>query len=63
MCKFLADGRSVQLSTSSEPYDLTGGTLIVLPDGGPHAGTGVANRMAEIGIIVSHAVEQPELTL
>ncbi|MFD9575500.1 GntR family transcriptional regulator [Streptomyces sp. NPDC059982] len=58
--EFLADGRPVQLSTSWEPYDLTAGTLIVLPEGGPHAGIGVVNRMAEIGITVSHAVEQPE---
>ncbi|MFB7835584.1 GntR family transcriptional regulator [Streptomyces sp. NPDC056056] len=58
--EFLADGRPVQLSTSWEPYDLTGGTLIVLPEGGPHAGAGVVNRMAEIGVTVSHAVEQPE---
>ncbi|MFE5763407.1 GntR family transcriptional regulator [Streptomyces sp. NPDC056492] len=58
--EFLADGRPVQLSTSWEPYELTGGTLVVLPEGGPHAGAGVVNRMAEIGITVSHAVEQPE---
>ncbi|WP_329623719.1 GntR family transcriptional regulator [Streptomyces sp. NBC_01255] len=58
--EFLADGRPVQLSTSWEPYDLTAGTVVVLPEGGPHAGAGVANRMAEIGITVSHAVEQPE---
>lgn len=58
--EFLADGKPVQLSTSWEPYDLTGGTLVVLPEGGPHAGAGVVNRMAEIGIAVSHAVEQPE---
>ncbi len=58
--EFLADGRPVQLSTSWEPYDLTAGTLVVLPEGGPHAGIGVVNRMAEIGIVVSHAVEQPE---
>lgn len=58
--EFLADGRPVQLSTSWEPYELTGGTLVVLPEGGPHAGIGVVNRMAEIGITVSHAVEQPE---
>ncbi|WP_407287566.1 GntR family transcriptional regulator [Streptomyces sp. BP-8] len=60
MYEFLADGKPVQLSTSWEPYDLTGGTLVVLPEGGPHAGVGVVNRMAEIGITVSHAVEQPE---
>lgn len=58
--EFLADGRPVQLSTSWEPYDLTAGTLVVLPEGGPHAGQGVVNRMAEIGITVSHSVEQPE---
>ncbi|MFE3413833.1 GntR family transcriptional regulator [Streptomyces mirabilis] len=58
--EFLADGRPVQLSTSWEPYDLTAGTLVVLPEGGPHAGAGVVNRMAAIGVTVSHAVEQPE---
>jgi len=58
--EFLADGRPVQLSTSWEPYYLTAGTLVVLPEGGPHAGAGVVNRMAEIGITVSHAVEQLE---
>ncbi|NXY95688.1 GntR family transcriptional regulator [Streptomyces sp. BR123] len=58
--EFLADGRPVQLSTSWEPYELTAGTLVVLPEGGPHAGVGVVNRMAAIGITVSHAVEHPE---
>lgn len=58
--EYLADGRPVQLSTSWEPYDLTAGTLVVLPEGGPYAGTGVVERMAQIGITVSHAVEQPE---
>ncbi|MFI6528782.1 GntR family transcriptional regulator [Streptomyces uncialis] len=58
--EFLADGRPVQLSTSWEPYALTAGTLVVLPEGGPHAGAGVVDRMAEIGITVSHAVERPE---
>ncbi|MFB7058895.1 GntR family transcriptional regulator [Streptomyces vinaceus] len=58
--EFLADGRPVQLSTSWEPYELTGGTLVVLPEGGPHAGVGVVNRMAQIGVTVTHAVEQPE---
>ncbi|MGW2055556.1 GntR family transcriptional regulator [Streptomyces sp. NPDC001840] len=58
--EFLVDGKPAQLSTSWEPYDLTAGTLVVLPEGGPHAGAGVVDRMAEIGITVSHAVEQPE---
>ncbi|MDT0265570.1 GntR family transcriptional regulator [Streptomyces sp. DSM 44915] len=58
--EFLGDGKPVQLSTSWEPYELTGGTLIVLPEGGPHAGKGVVDRMAAIDITVSHAIEQPE---
>lgn len=58
--EFLADGKPVQLSTSWEPYAVTGGTLVVLPEGGPHAGAGVVNRMATIGVTISHAVEQPE---
>ncbi len=39
---------------------VSAGTLVVLPEGGPHAGVGVVNRMAAIGVTVSHAVEQPE---
>ncbi|OII67471.1 GntR family transcriptional regulator [Streptomyces sp. CC77] len=58
--EFLADGKPVQLSTSWEPYELTAGTLIVLPEAGPHAGKGVVARMAEISITVTRAVEQPE---
>jgi GntR family transcriptional regulator len=57
--EFLADGKPVQLSTSWEPYALTAGSLIVLPEGGPHAGLGVVRRMAEIGTTVTRAVEQP----
>ena len=57
--EFLADGKPVQLSTSWEPYSLTVGTLIVLPEGGPHGGIGVVRRMAEIGITITRAVEQP----
>ncbi|MEV0527072.1 GntR family transcriptional regulator [Streptomyces sp. NPDC050439] len=58
--EFLADRRPVQVSTSWEPYSLTSGSLVVLPEGGPLAGTGVVRRMAEVGITVSRAVEQPE---
>lgn len=58
--EFLADGKPIQLSTSWEPYELTAGTIIVLPEGGPHAGKGVVDRMAEIGVTVSRAVERPE---
>ncbi|MFK0118742.1 GntR family transcriptional regulator [Streptomyces sp. NPDC090994] len=58
--EYLADGKPVLVSTSWEPYSITSGTLAVLPEGGPYAGMGVVRRMAEIGITVSHAVEQPE---
>ncbi|QUW78379.1 UTRA domain-containing protein [Streptomyces mirabilis] len=58
--EFLADGRLVHLSTSWDAYDITADTPIVLPEGGPHAGAGVVNRMAAIGVTDSHAVEQPE---
>ncbi|GAB2977623.1 hypothetical protein GCM10023080_048200 [Streptomyces pseudoechinosporeus] len=60
MHEFLSDGKPVQLSTSWEPYELTAGTLVVLPEGGPHAGKGVVDRMAEIGLTVTHSVERPE---
>lgn len=33
----------------------------MLPEGGPYAGRGVAERMAARGMTISHAVEQPEL--
>lgn len=58
--EFLADGKPVMLSTSWEPYDLTGGTTVVLPEAGPLAGRGVVERMAAIGVTVSRAVEEPE---
>lgn len=58
--EFLAAGKPAQLSTSWEPYAISGGTTVVLPEGGPLAGRGVVERMAEIGIEISHAVEQPE---
>lgn len=57
--EYLADGKPVLVSTSWDPYSITSGTLAVLPEGGPYAGMGVV-RMAEIGIMVSRAVEQPE---
>ncbi|OIJ89773.1 GntR family transcriptional regulator [Streptomyces colonosanans] len=56
----LSDGKPVYLSTSWEPYEITSGTLVMMPDGGPLAGAGVVRRMAEIGITVTHAVERSE---
>ncbi|MEU4823167.1 GntR family transcriptional regulator [Actinomadura sp. NPDC023710] len=46
---FLADERPVMLSTSWEPLALTGGTPIMFPEEGPHAGAGVVARMRAIG--------------
>jgi GntR family transcriptional regulator len=57
--EFLADRRPVMLSTSWEPMSVTGGTIAVLPEGGPLAGRGVVARMAEIGVLVTRAVEVP----
>ncbi|MEV5982594.1 GntR family transcriptional regulator [Streptomyces sp. NPDC052114] len=57
--EFLADGQPVQLSASWEPMAITEGTLIVLPEEGPLAGTGVVERMRSIGVIVETVVEVP----
>jgi len=46
---FTADGAPVMLSTSWEPLALTGGTPVMFPEEGPHAGRGVVERMAVIG--------------
>ncbi|MEU6331994.1 GntR family transcriptional regulator [Streptomyces sp. NPDC047049] len=51
--------RPVMVSTSWEPMELTGTTVVVLPEAGPLAGRGVAARMAHIGITVTQAVEVP----
>jgi DNA-binding GntR family transcriptional regulator len=55
---FLADGQPTYLSTSWEPLAITLGTDIMLPEQGPHAGIGVANRMALIGHAPDQAVEE-----
>ena len=57
--EFLADRRPVMLSTGWEPMAITGGTVVVLPEGGPLAGRGVVARMAAIGVTVARAVEVP----
>ncbi|MCM2424227.1 GntR family transcriptional regulator [Streptomyces sp. RKAG293] len=57
--ELLLDRQPVLLSTSWEPMDLTGGTVIVLPEGGPLAGHGILARMAHIGITVARMVEVP----
>ncbi|MFI1972854.1 hypothetical protein BLA24_30890 [Streptomyces cinnamoneus] len=55
----LADRRPMLTATSWEPYALTAGTPVVLPEGGPLAGRGVVERMATIGITVARVVEVP----
>ncbi|MFC5719616.1 GntR family transcriptional regulator [Streptomyces gamaensis] len=56
--EYLADSKPVYLATSWEPYSMTSGSLVVLPEGGPHAGQGVVRRMAEAGVKVTRAVER-----
>ncbi|MGK3110641.1 GntR family transcriptional regulator [Streptomyces sp. WAC05858] len=56
--EIFADRQPAMLSTSWEPMAITGGTVIVLPEGGPLAGRGVAARMAHLGITVDRAVER-----
>ncbi|MET8538301.1 GntR family transcriptional regulator [Streptomyces sp. NPDC005065] len=55
---YLADDVPVQLAESWEPLAVTGDSLIVLPEAGPHRGIGVADRMAVIGIDVGQPVER-----
>jgi DNA-binding GntR family transcriptional regulator len=54
---FMVGAEPVMLSESWEPLELTGGTAVVLPEEGPHAGEGVVDRMAVIGQHVTHAEE------
>ena len=54
---FTADGAPVMLSVSWEPLALTGGTPVMLPEEGPHAGRGVVERMAVIGQQITSAEE------
>jgi DNA-binding GntR family transcriptional regulator len=53
-----ADGEPVQLAVSSEPADLTAGTPVAVPEQGPLAGRGVAERMRSIGIEVDEVTEE-----
>jgi GntR family transcriptional regulator len=55
---YLANGVPSYVAESWEPMAVTGGTLVVLPEAGPHAGIGVADRMALIGIEVGQPVER-----
>ncbi|MDW8478378.1 GntR family transcriptional regulator [Streptomyces scabiei] len=57
--EFLTDRQPVMLATSWEPMAITGGTVVVLPEGGPLAGAGVIARMEHLGISVARVVERP----
>lgn len=54
---YRSDGVPVQLATSWEPYAVTGGTEVIWPEAGPHAGRGVVERMAVIGVTIDHVIE------
>lgn len=58
--EFLAERQPVMLATSWEPMAITDRTVVVLPEGGPLAGRGVAERMAHLGITVARVVEVPQ---
>ncbi|MFF9088667.1 GntR family transcriptional regulator [Streptomyces sp. NPDC014991] len=55
---YLADELPVQLAESWEPLDVTGQSLVALPEVGPYAGVGVAARMRVLGIEVGTPVER-----
>lgn len=55
---YLADDLPVQLAESWEPLDVTGQSLVALPEVGPYAGVGVAARMRVLGIEVGEPVER-----
>ena len=56
--RLISDGAPVQLAVSCEPAALTAGTPVALPEDGPYAGRGVAERMAAIGISVDEVTEE-----
>lgn len=55
---FRTSGEPAMLSTSWEPLDVTGRTPVMLPEEGPLAGRGVAERMAAIDVVVDNVVEE-----
>jgi DNA-binding GntR family transcriptional regulator len=52
-----AGGAPVQLATSYEPAETTAGTIVALPEEGPLAGRGVAERLRAIGVTVDQLTE------
>lgn len=55
---FTADDAPTYLSTSWEPLSLTSGTEIMLPEDGQHAGKGVIERFAQIGVQITRGTEE-----
>ncbi|MBK3564829.1 GntR family transcriptional regulator [Streptomyces sp. MBT62] len=53
--EYLGNARPLALGESWEPMALTHRTPVLLPEDGPLAGTGVARRMASVGVRVGHA--------
>ncbi|MFG1914466.1 GntR family transcriptional regulator [Micromonospora sp. NPDC048898] len=57
--RFLADGEPIQLSTSYEPLNITGGSPVEWPEAG--SAVGVVARMDAIGIRIDEFVERVTL--
>lgn len=57
--EFFTDSQPVLLATSWEPMAVTGGSTVVLPEGGPLAGHGVVARMRHLGVTITRVVEVP----
>ena len=55
---YYADATPAQIAESWEPLAITGSSLVALPEAGPHAGIGVADRMELLGIDVGVPVER-----
>ncbi|MET7760481.1 GntR family transcriptional regulator [Streptomyces sp. NPDC005393] len=55
---FRAAGEPVMLSTSWEPFAVTGRTPVMLPEEGPLAGRGVVERMAALDLVVDNVAEE-----
>ncbi|MFF6993420.1 GntR family transcriptional regulator [Streptomyces sp. NPDC008313] len=55
---FREAGEAMMLSTSWEPFAVTGRTPVMLPEEGPLGGMGVVERMAAIDVVVDNVTEE-----
>ena len=55
---YVEDEKPIFLCTSYEPLNLTNGTPVLLPEGGPRRDIEVVERMALIGLAVTKVVEE-----